>query len=285
MRIAVFADIHSNYLVFKKAYQQTKNLNIDTYIFLGDYVTDGFDGNKVLDIIKSTKGFAICGNREKSLIEYDKKKKKDWSKYIQYYNMKFGYECLNKNNIAFIESLDISKIITLNHKKICLSHGTPEDVRGTVLEDSFHVFDALIEQYNCDIYLFGHQHKSFCTFYKNKYFINPGSIGMPTDEFPYKYGILEIKDDEINFEIKNVEYDYEELYHYYQNSAYCKAAPQWCELLLYSMKDRKNHLDHFIKFVTEKAYQADIDIKNYIPNDFFSDRFKEYKEKYFNDKK
>lgn len=276
MRIAVFADIHSNYLVFKKAFDQTKTMNIDKYIFLGDYVTDGFDGNKILDIIRDTNGYAINGNREVSIIDYHKNKTKDWDKYIQWNSMKYGYECLNEENVQFIESLNISKIIDLENRKVCLSHSTPYNVRGDVFQDSYEIFDKLITDFNCDIYLFGHEHKNYCTFYKNKYFINPGSIGMPTYELPYKYGILSIDEEKTTFETINVDYEYLELDNYYTNSEYYRIAKEWCSLLLMSMKDGQNHPDNFINLIRQNANKNNVDISKNIPNDLFLETFNQY---------
>ena len=71
MKIAVFADIHDNYLVFKKAFSETKDINIDKYIFLGDHITDGFDSNKILEIIKNSDGDAINGNRVKRVYNWN----------------------------------------------------------------------------------------------------------------------------------------------------------------------------------------------------------------------
>ena len=278
MKLAVFADIHSNYLVFKKAFEQTKDMNVDNYIFLGDHVTDGFDGGKVLDLIKSTGGHAVNGNREVSLVEHHNNKNKDWKMYRQWDSMRYGYECLSKENIEFIESLDIYKIVNINDKKVCMSHSTPYSVRGDVFSDSYEMFDKLIEDYDCDIYLFGHEHKNFVTFYKNKYFINPGAMGLPTWGLPYRYGIIEINDDNINFETMEVDYDFDELANYYRNSEYYDIATIWCELLLLTMQDGNDHPTHFIAMIIKEALEKNIDISKNIPDALFEEVFRKYME-------
>lgn len=271
MKIAVFADIHSNYPVFKKAYDQTKEMNIDKYIFLGDYVTDGFDGNKILDIIKNTDGYAINGNRESSIIDYHNGKNEDWNKYLQWNSMRYSYECLSKENIKYLETLDFFKIIYLENKKICLTHSTPYSLRDNVLKDSYNVFDKLINDFNCDIYLFGHEHLSFCAFYNNRYFINPGSIGMPSGDFPFKYGILTINGNDINYKALELEYDYKELYEYYTNSEFYKKAKHWCRIILACMKDGENHPTNFINLVNLKAKEKNIDVSKNIPDSLYSE--------------
>ena len=276
MKIAVFADIHSNYLVFKKAYEDALFRNVDMFLFLGDYVTDGFETNKIIDIIKNCKGHAINGNREVSIIEYDNNKNELWDTYIQYSSMKYGYECLSRENLDYIKLLPIYKIFECNNKKICMSHSTPYSVRGDVNSDSYDVFDKLIEDFNCDLYLFGHEHQYYYTKYKDRHFINPGAIGFPVDGRKFKYGILSI-DEDIQYEKIEIDYSYEELEKYYKESDYYKVAPIWCEILLGVLKNGNDYAQDFIEYIVEKAKKDNIDISLGIPNEMFKKSFEEYK--------
>jgi biotin synthase len=52
VRIALLGDIHANYPVFNSVLDQINKLNVDKYMLLGDYVLDGFENNKVLDLIR-----------------------------------------------------------------------------------------------------------------------------------------------------------------------------------------------------------------------------------------
>ncbi len=285
MRLALFADIHSNYLVFKKAFEETKNMGIDKYIFLGDYITDGYDGDKILNLIRSIDHYAINGNREISIIEYDNTKNKDWNDYIQYFSMRYAYETLSKDNLAYIKSLEISKIFDIANKKICISHSTPYDIRGgRVIEGNYEIFDKLIADFNCDIYLFGHEHKRLFTEYKGKYFINPGSIGLPAYERTYNYGILDITEEGIAYESKSVDYNIDKLWDYYMNSEYHEVAPQWCEIIIHTMKDGKNHGSMFIKELHKKAKERNIDVTEHFSNHLFAQVFEEYKKENLIDK-
>jgi putative phosphoesterase len=278
MKIAVFADIHSNYPVFMEAYKDALSNSVDMFLFLGDNVTDGFDGNKILDIIKNSNGYSINGNRELSIIDYDNNKDERWNKYLQFRSMKYGYECLSKENIEYLKGLPIYKILNIANKKICISHCSPYDVRGTVGCDSYDIFDKLIEDYDCDIYLFGHEHVSYYTEYKNRYFINPGSLGIPTNGCPFSYGLLTINDNIIDYKRVDIMYDYDKLEGYYRNSDYYKEATIWCSLLLLNMKTKENHVYFFINDVYKKAEEKNIDISEAIPDDLFISIYQEYME-------
>lgn len=275
MKIGVFTDIHCNYLVFKKAHEEALNKGVEMMLFLGDHLTDGFEGIKIIDLIKSSNGYTINGNRELSLIEYDENKNPLWEDYFQYRSMKYGYESLDKETIDYVKTLPMYKIIEVNNKKICMSHGTPYDVRGRfkLKDDAF--FDKLIEDFDCDIYLFGHEHNSFYKEYKNKYFINPGSIGIPTDGLPFKYGILTI-DENIKYEQTGTYYDYNELEKHYKNSEYYKNATIWCELLLLTMKTGRDYMNHFMKYVRNIMKNNGYDEVSNIPDDIFTNSYNDF---------
>ena len=275
MKIVVFADIHSNLPVFNKAYQDSLTKNIDMYLFLGDYVTDGYEADKIIDIIKSTNGHAINGNRDVAIVEYHKEKNPNWDKYMQYWNLKYGYNCLKQDSIEYLETLPIYKIINIGGKKICMAHNTPYGLRGNVLEDNFEMFDRLVDDFDCDVYLMGHTHISYNIEYKDRQFINVGSIGLPTDGLPFKYGILTISDS-IEYEQIKVDYDYNELENYYKNSEYYKEVTIWCSILLELLKSGADHPQFLLDYAFAKCDEKGIDRSEGIPNDLFEEYANEY---------
>lgn len=277
MKIALIADIHSNYLCFRKAIDDAVKRGIEKFIFLGDYTTDGFDADKVIKDIKKLDYYAINGNRDLNMLDYHNNKYEDWDKYLSYSNKKYGYDSLSLESIEFLQGLDIYKIITLENKKICMSHGSPYLVRDEVYKDSYDIFDKLIDDFNCDIYLFGHEHKSYCTYYRERYFINPGAIGLTTQEQPFKYGVLEIDHNNINYESIDINCSYEELCEYYHSGSYSEIAKEWCEIVLLCLKDGKNHQTWFSKMIREEAEKRGIDISLNIPDYLYLDVFDKYK--------
>jgi len=100
------------------------------------------------------------------------------------------------------------------------------------------VFDKIINDFDFDICLFGHSHKYLYRKYKNKIFINPGSIGQSNDYSSYKYCIIEIID-EINVILKefNVRESFDKLVNYYKKTKYYKDNYVWANLVLYTIRD------------------------------------------------
>lgn len=269
-KIAILADIHSNCFLLKKALQDIEERGIQDILFLGDYITDGFENNQVIDIIKKYK-YVIAGNRDLSVSNYDGV---SWDNLVQYKNMLYAYNNITRENLNYLKALPHYKIITLNNKKICLSHGTPFNNRDLVYHNSFNIFDKLISSYNCDIYLSAHTHEAYYTTYKNKVFINPGSITLPSDSPTSKYGILDLKN--MVYEQVSTPYDFTELRNYYLNTDYFKNNREWCNILFSVNETGIDYICKFIDFINEKAVMENINIKNNIPNSLWNAAFLEF---------
>ncbi len=244
MKIAVMSDIHCNFLSFKLAIDDAEKNNVDSFIFLGDYVTDGPWNNEVLEIVKKKATIAILGNREKYILNYNKNRKY----YSNYRNIADTYESLSEENLGYIKSLKETELIEINGKKILLIHGDNyEDGKLTEL------FDFVIDKYDFDICLYGHIHIYSYRKYRNKIFINPGSIGRSMDYPTYKYCILNI-DKDIDLELRefNVDDTYNELKNMYLDTNFYRNNRVWTELTLRCIRYGKSCYNQFFEILNSK---------------------------------
>lgn len=269
-KIAILADIHSNYFLLTEVLKDIKRKKISELIFLGDYITDGFENNEVINIIKKYKN-VIAGNRDLSIANYDGI---SWNNSEQFKNMLYTYNNITSENMSYLKTLPYYKIITLNNKKICLSHGTPYDTKSIVNHDDFDVFDNLIKDYNCDIYLFAHTHEAYCTRYKHRLFINPGSIVLPADGPGSKYGILDLES--MNYEQCIITYESTKIKNYYLNSDYFSKNKEWCNILIYTNEMGIDYMCAFIDYIKKKALKENVNIEKNIPNVFWNTAFLEF---------
>ena len=247
-KIAILSDIHGNNLLLKKVLDCLENDNIEDYVFLGDLV-GGFEDNEVLDSIKSKTRNVIAGNGETEASNYDNK---SWENLDQWKPRLYVYKNLSKNNLNYISQLPIFKIIEIDGYKICISHGNPYSVNDAIHSNDYKIFDILIKEIPCDIYLFGHTHEPFKEFYKDKLFINPGAICCSSYGKPVSsYGILFLDKERIDYVPKEYYYNFEELKNYYLRSKYHKECIEWSNLFIYSLRDGYGYFQDFIKFATE----------------------------------
>ena len=95
---------------------------------------------------------------------------------------------------------------------ICIKayHGSPREPLDEYVfpGTADFILKSMIETAQCDILLLGHTHMPIKFRSNSLYLFNPGSVGQPRDMDPRaSYGILEIKKENVNFEIKKVNYD------------------------------------------------------------------------------
>ena len=269
MRVAVISDIHSNLIGLNLALEDSKKKNIDKYIFLGDYITDGYISNEIIDLVKKYGDYIISGNRERYILDYNPDKKD----FNNYKTICSTYESLSKENINYIKSLKSEYIININNYKILIIHGDKYCNNRNDFD-----YDKIIEDYkDFDICLLGHTHIYLDELYKGKRFINPGSIGLPIDYTTYKYCILDINDD-VKLELREfkTEESYQMLEKEYKKSDYYIKNPIWSNLVLNTIKYGKDYCFDFINLLNEKIKDRELSVEefnkiwNKTYNDFIS---------------
>lgn len=251
MKIAVLSDIHSNLIAFELVLNSLKKENVDKIVLLGDYITDGEKGNEVLNIIKKLKTkYVLLGNREKYILNYSPERKN----YNNYKTIANTYHSLTKENMKYLKDMKEYFLLEVNNIKILMLHG---DKYINKTDNLNSAFDLIISEFDFDICLFGHTHQYLNKKYKGKVFLNPGSVGQPTDTPTYKYCIMTINDD-INIDVKefNVKDTFHRLEEEYKNSIYYKENYVWSKLLLYTIRDSNDYCVAFLHFLSAKKIKA-----------------------------
>lgn len=253
-KVAILNDIHGNFYLLNKALEYLRDKNISKYLVCGDFLTDGPDDNKIIDILKTLPTEIIIGNREESILNINAKNELDEKMRPLYYT----YKNLTKENIEFLKSLKSTKIINIGSKRICMSHGSPYQIRDFITKDSTSVFDNLIKDYQADIYLFAHTHECFNSIYRKNFFINSGAVNCTIGKKEVStFGILTINDDLIIYDQIILPYDFEEVKNYYIKSKYYEEFPEWVNIILYMLK---YGINYNVKF--SRTYDYNKSMKN-----------------------
>ncbi len=174
MKIAVFSDVHGNYLNLVSFFESADKLNIDKFICLGDLCNYYSDNLKVIDLIKKRKINCLLGNHDELYIKdtrISEKKKSDYN---------FDISLLeSKEHVNFLKTLPLKFEITENNISILFCHASPNDFLYTYIYP-----DTDLSQFNNikhNIVFVGHSHRQFLRQEGDKMFCNVGSIGLPRD--------------------------------------------------------------------------------------------------------
>ena len=98
----------------------------------------------------------------------------------------------------------------IENKKIFVIH-YPMNEEGKYKEHiknpTFEENKEMFKEVNADIYVYGHTHVDCINNRDNKWFINAGSLGCPLQSNIANAGVLEIKEDKINFKQLAIPYN------------------------------------------------------------------------------
>ena len=92
-----------------------------------------------------------------------------------------------KGNCDIGSNFNSSETITLYEKRIYITHGYTEQVKGGI-----SLLESMARSKNCQIALFGHTHETYKAYRDGIYFLNPGSIHLSRNEGNPTYGIIDI---------------------------------------------------------------------------------------------
>ena len=204
MRICLFGDIHGNGPAFRIACKAIVAESADLNIFLGDLCGYYYDQLDILDILREIPNLgAIKGNHDViflNILEGNEELRKT-------YREKYGYsmeKLLEKDVTELKEWLfKLPETYSPHGLNVTCCHGSPWDVT-----DGYVYPDSPIEEflnYSSDSFFLGHTHYPMKRSIKEKYIVNPGSLGQARNGGWPTYAVVDYYSKEVS--IKEVVYD------------------------------------------------------------------------------
>jgi len=209
MGFAIFSDINGNLEALEAIIKHAKrNKKIKELYFLGDAIVYGPDSSACLKMLKKNNVICITGNHEQRIVRYDKAVKT--MTYATCQHMQYVFGELDREDLAFIKTMDISKKINYRGVNIFFTHYAHD--KNGVVRDDYDEFtesrlDKLFGEYGCDVVFFGHIHKRKIIINESgKSYVCLGSSGCVKGEKTF-YTYFDICDDygeDMNFDIYRV---------------------------------------------------------------------------------
>ena len=210
MTVALLSDIHSNYYAFKACYEDAVKGGAESFIFLGDYVSDLAEPQRTMDLVYEIQGNypTVClrGNREGYMLDCESGRS-SFTCGSKSGSLLFTYDHLRKKDLDFIRGLIISDTIEIEGVRIEIAHAAMDNDRCYFDSKDGHTAD-IFPQMKCRYLLTGHSHKQYIQRNAGKTIINPGSVGIPQDGTRNpKYALLDVGDGTVSCQFREVPYD------------------------------------------------------------------------------
>ncbi len=214
-KLAIISDIHANkYALESFLRYNEKSFHADKILNLGDFTSIGPHPKEVAETIFADERFEnIIGNNEMFVLG---KRKEEWPEGVGPHR-DWIVDQLNTELIDKIANTPQFKTLTINDKKILMIHSHFYDTPGTTIQDNLLIYqEKPLEEFiavypkDVDIVLVGHSHEQLYIKWKRKTIVNPGSISITMQPLT-SFCTMEIGDNSLNINFKNIPYDYSKL--------------------------------------------------------------------------
>lgn len=198
-KMAFISDVHGNVEALKVVLTDISNRGIgfENVYCLGDLVGYGPRPNEVIELIREQEIQTILGNYDEAVgfylpqcgchIDSEISKKRAQN------SLQWSAKYTTEENKAFLRALEEQLIIEEGHRKLLLVHGSPFSINDYVFESEREKQEAIAEECEEDIILFGHTHYPYYKEIRNKLLVNAGSVGRPKDgDARACYAVLEL---------------------------------------------------------------------------------------------
>lgn len=236
MDIAVFSDIHGNYVAFEKCVEYALMKGIDTFIFLGDYLGEFSYPQRTMDIIYCMEAkhncFFIRGNKEDYWINRRADVNCEWKNGNSTVGaLQYCYANLTDQDIDFFESLPACREIKIEGTEPLLScHGSPDKNNEKMLPNDDQT-KRILDRNTHEYILCGHTHVQGIIEYHGKILLNPGAIGVSLHSGgKAQFMILHQDIQGWKHEFIRLDYDREKVIRELQESGLEDAALYWCQV-------------------------------------------------------
>lgn len=271
MRFALISDIHGNYPALDMIIKDAANLDVDGYIFAGDYCISAPWPKDVINKLMSLQNsYAVLGNEEKYL---HLPQGDDGQSEVSYW----AQRQLSKEQMAWLDALPRRIDTRVEDVEIHICHPSSEFigqceykfgktsllamhygdrtatheenleyVRSQLLSDN--EFTERARALDKGVYIFGHSHDQFYIEFEGRWFINPGSCGLPLDccEFGFPYSILTLDDGDVKVEERRIPYDPEKLIALAKETSQFREAHVWSEIIFREWRTCKEAIRFFL---------------------------------------
>ncbi len=212
MKIGIISDIHGNILALETIFQKFEKQNIEQVLCCGDVIGLGPHPEETVQFLVHQKNvIGVRGNHEGYLLEgipdiiHGRPIRE-----IERAHHEWVHQCLSEESISYLHSYPKEKFIEIEGKKIYFTHyplKTNGEYKPFYLKASEEEMKELFCNINADICFFGHTHVLNYQQVNGKKLINVGSLGCSVKENDAYVGLLEITQNQVEYQVMKVEYD------------------------------------------------------------------------------
>ncbi|MBQ3616479.1 MAG: metallophosphoesterase [Anaerotignum sp.] len=250
MRYIVISDIHGNWAALEAARERLPGLQPDGVLFLGDYITDGADPQRILRVLREIQReypcYFILGNREEYFLKNRNNPVSAWQPCSQTGSLWFTEQNLTEEDLCWFAQLPVSQVIrTEGAPDFMICHGSPVSANDRMLGSKNRDHrEELVSGIAQNLLLCGHSHRQELYQIGEKRVLFCPSLGLPLRRngiIPSQHMVqLDLVNGEWQHTFLTVSYDVERYIQDLLNSPFAEIAPFWCRGIAAALRTQQN---------------------------------------------
>jgi len=218
MRIALLGDIHGNLSALGEVLADIDKRSVDAVYCTGDIVGYGPQPDEVIDVVRNMRIKTVMGNHDDAVgynlpvcgCSYPAVA----ARVIGDKSLAWTKKVVSKENRRYLRELPEELGLDLpGGAKALVFHGSPKAINQYIhsnLEED--ILEDITAESPAGIFIFGHTHIPFVRSFKNRLFINVGSVGQPKDHDARAcYALADVYPNGVSIRFIRVKYDKEEV--------------------------------------------------------------------------
>ncbi|MBM7853939.1 putative phosphoesterase [Desulfohalotomaculum tongense] len=216
MKIAVFADVHSNFLALEAVLKDIRQRGINRIYCAGDLVGYGPRPNEVIKLLQKENIPTVMGNYDDAVgsmrlvcgCDYKDEKAVQLGEKSITWTKKHTSE----ENKAWLKKLPQRIEFTAAGLRFLIVHGSPGKLNRYLYEHTPDEYlNKLLAENRCDVLVCGHTHLPYHKTLSKGDVINVGSAGKPKHGDPSAvYAVINIENEDVTVEFIKVSYNFEQ---------------------------------------------------------------------------
>ena len=250
MRYIVISDIHGNWAALEAAVKMLPSLSPDGILFLGDYITDGADPQRIIRTLHQIECVYPCtfilGNREEYFLKNRLNPDPTWQPCSHTGSLWYTAKHLTEEDLEWFAQMPISKVICPHDAPdFMICHGSPVAANDRMLgsKNKEHR-EEMIRSIDQNLLICGHSHRQEIYYIDNKRVIFCPSLGLPlmrNGTIPSQHMLqLDLTDGCWECSFLSVNYNIEAYVRDMLASPFASASKVWCRGIAQTLRTQQN---------------------------------------------
>jgi putative phosphoesterase len=232
-RLAILADIHGNLPALRAVMADLESTRPEAVVVAGDLVGRGPEGSGVIAVVADRGWAALRGNHEDYLMAFrNRQVPESWWQDEEWAASRWMAAELGAREQQLIEALP-DELRPTSTGDLLIVHGSPRSNReGLGPWTSDTKLERHLQSVDEQILVCGHTHRPMLREVTGGTVVNPGAVGLPFNGDPRaQYAVLEHSEAGWSFDLRQVDYDRQELLAVYETSGFAAHGGVTVELL------------------------------------------------------